>query len=279
MGLDVYLYKVHMPVEELEAFQAAHEKISETEWGDKPYESYSDDDKNSVRDRVTAMQAALVAERGVPVFDAGSETYRYQTIGEECIERPSEKHPDHLFKVGYFRSSYNDGGINSVARVHDVPSLYDVFEPNDEYHVKPNWKELRTRAESAREKWTDAANRAGDFRVMQIRSFRGGNAIGSEAEALQIFLNEQARVPNRSDDYCYENQHGLFVTGGIDVRSLMIGVDRDGLMKNEPCVYAIVKCKENPLLWYVRAWEIVIETCDYVLSQPDPERFILHWSS
>jgi hypothetical protein len=43
------------------------------------------------------------------------------------IELPSTLHPDHMFKIGYFRSSYNSDGINSVLRDRLDKDLYWVF--------------------------------------------------------------------------------------------------------------------------------------------------------
>jgi len=37
--------------------------------------------------------------------------------------------------------------------------------------------------------------------------------------------------------------------------------------------------KDSGLGWYVEALEIVVETIEYVLNQPDPETYYLVWSS
>lgn len=68
---------------------------------------------------------------------------------QDYIE-PSKRHPENYFKIGYFRSSYNEGGINNVLDLLDLPDLYDIFEVEDshEYYQKIDWgraKELVTR--------------------------------------------------------------------------------------------------------------------------------------
>ena len=40
----------------------------------------------------------------------------------------------------------------------------------------------------------------------------------------------------------------------------------------------IVYDSPSQLDWYVKALEIVVETCDYVLAKSDPECYFLHWS-
>lgn len=70
-------------------------------------------------------------------------------IPEEKIEIDSEKYPDHLFKIGYMRSSYNSGGFNSVVSElvgHDLYWLFGV-DGTDNYIVHPDWKVASTRCQ------------------------------------------------------------------------------------------------------------------------------------
>ena len=50
---------------------------------------------------------------------------RYDILQEE----PSDSYPDHLCNKMYLRSSYNSAGYNSLARLYNCMSLYDIFEP------------------------------------------------------------------------------------------------------------------------------------------------------
>lgn len=48
--------------------------------------------------------------------------------------------------------------------------------------------------------------------------------------------------------------------------------------------FLAISAQESPqamkeLLWYMQAITIMIETCEWVMRQPDPERYALHWSS
>jgi hypothetical protein len=49
----------------------------------------------------------------------------------ENIQQNSKKYPTHYFKVGYFRSSYNEWGLNRVLTKTIGKDLYYIFEPPD----------------------------------------------------------------------------------------------------------------------------------------------------
>ena len=55
--------------------------------------------------------------------------------GSQSMEQPSALHPDHLFQRGYFRSSYNESGINSLLASVELPTLYDIFEPDGDVYA------------------------------------------------------------------------------------------------------------------------------------------------
>src|SRR6476619_807072 len=106
MGLDVYLYRYERPAEEIEAEEAEYEAESERIWtevgGSRKYEELTE----AERDEASRRTKAVAAARGLG--DWGSHPARVK------IEQPSAKYPDHYFKVGYFRSSYNASGIDHI---------------------------------------------------------------------------------------------------------------------------------------------------------------------
>lgn len=56
------------------------------------------------------------------------------------VNMPSKKYPNHYFRIGYFRSSYNSSGINYVLRDRLGIDLYDIFDAKDSgYYVEPDW--------------------------------------------------------------------------------------------------------------------------------------------
>ncbi len=44
-----------------------------------------------------------------------------------------------------------------------------------------------------------------------------------------------------------------------------------------PCTYLVYEAGDMD--WYKQALEIVVEMIEWVLGQPDPSKFYLHWSS
>lgn len=53
-----------------------------------------------------------------------------------------------MFKIGYFRSSYNSGGINRVLANMGLPTLDEIMGANDNYVFQPNWKKALENVES-----------------------------------------------------------------------------------------------------------------------------------
>lgn len=279
MGLDIYLYKCHMEsIPKMIEIADKHGEIGESAWDGHEYESMSDSEKDACRKKQEELQSAFVASNGIPVFQAGSSSY--DTIGEESIELDSKLHPDLYFKIGYFRSSYNAGGLNSIARNRDLMSLYDVFPTaGDDYHVIPNWEKSLELAKKARGQWI-AENKRSKFSVLSesINPFAVSTTINSEKEALDAVIEQskawETEGASAFDEY--SNRDGVFSKPGRQVHGVFIG-KQESLGNLRPTAF-IVYSDPDALGWYIKAWDVVIETCEYVLSQPDPEKYLLHWS-
>jgi hypothetical protein len=168
MGLDVYLYKyagsqtLEKDREELEKHGEAMEEIwsqAKKEIAGDPVMVMEKDPlfgvEREIEERLTSeqydeikklsrkRQAHYIEQNNlhIDVGDWGPE------IKEEQIEFDSDTYPEHMFKIGYMRSSYNSGGFNSVVSKlvgHDLYWLFGV-EGVDEYHVRPDWKTAKVR--------------------------------------------------------------------------------------------------------------------------------------
>jgi hypothetical protein len=55
------------------------------------------------------------------------------------IKFPSQRYPEHFFKVGHFYSSNNDSGINRVLSDSIGLDLHSIFNPLDEDYFQPDW--------------------------------------------------------------------------------------------------------------------------------------------
>ena len=272
MGLDVYL-KRYDDFADTRAREARYEAGSEAIWaevgGGLKYEQLTDAQKAEARSRTEVLATEL-----------GLDKYGCDETRAETVERPSALHPDHMFKVGYFRSSYNEGGINRVVKASTGKDLYWVFEPpKDEYAFRPDWSRARERALRLLDEYQSALRAdAGSLRVF----FEAPNSFRSDAElrancetterALEIFRQTKAK-PNLGS---FSNGQGtFFLEKPLQVVALIEGIGPI----SERGLYVVHQTDGEDSTWYFQALEIVVETCDYVLAQPNVDQFYLGWSA
>jgi hypothetical protein len=262
MGLDVYLKHSIDRAGEL-AKQEAAEEFSNAAWEKAgEYNDLSDAQKETVREAIKA-------------YNTANDLDEYGSSNKiETIEIDSKIHPDNMFKIGYLRSSYNSGGINSVLRRIGCPDLYDIFEPGDNYHVTVDWVQAQARAQIAVDRLKEYMNT--EMAAYDVIEVNGYDAVGSKEEALALLKKELGHksvfgggYSNRAGDWFPE---GLQIVGAVPGKPSFMG---------QPTYYLFTKT-ENPgdnLKWYLEALEVTKEMIDYVLAQPDPENHFLSWSS
>lgn len=263
MGLDIYLYRYndYKKTKELtDTFSQRKKEIWNGNDEDEKYNLLSEEQKEKIREEIKTMALSLGLDKwGSPIN------------GMESIELPSSKYPDHLFKIGYFRSSYNEGGIQRILRNLDLPTLDDVFDQtSDDYEFQPNWEKSLERINDLIEKFKSA----GAYRVSHVSKniFGGGPKITTEKEALNVFLEELER--NKDTEYNYSNAKGVFsFHEPTKVLAMIPGTFE--LLGQHECIYVVTQSDNE---WYIQALEIVKETIEYVLSQENKEQYYLHWS-
>jgi len=291
MGLDVYLYRY----DDFDAVQKRREEVSGME--EKFYEEVAKEkgvsvDDLSDKDRDNAYSLLKYWRKGQPDLDE----YGDVIAGCEEVSEDSLKHPDNICHLGYFRSSYNPSGLNHVLRdtVGDK-DLYYIFESGfserGEYYVKPDWSEALDRAHEVLEEFNAFVEKGGKYytQTVNISPFtRLEELPGSEREAMQLFLEEMEKNGDRDGPWAesgYSNKFGTFsLNKPAEVLATIPGSKEGWAGKlmgkgptKEPCVYVICK-NEHEYKSYVESLEIVIETIEHVLSQSNPEQYILHWS-
>lgn len=262
MGLDVYLYRYEDYDATIAAEQEA-EAFSAATWAAAgEYEKLSQEQKDATRAAVRDRNAAV-----------GLDEWGDDKARKQKIEIDSAKYPEHYFKIGYFRSSYNAGGINSVCRDLGINDLYSVFQPGEEYQFRPDWKLARECAVEALRKLQAAPK----LRVETVSNILATpTTTAAEALSIAAVQMEQQKQRPRDDDFSsYSNRDGYFYLKGFTIVAAI-----PGMHFNSPCTH-LVYAADDELKWYEQAFEIVIETIDYVLAQPEGERsqYVLHWSS
>lgn len=273
MGLDVTLtYCKDLKASEAKEkeFEEKSEAIWEELYPGRKYEDLTDAEKKAARKRTDALKK----EMGLDEFGSDGKN-------KKDIQKKSKIHPKHsLFQMGYFRSSYNGGGINSVLENLGLLSLYGIFERNDrdEYYFQPNWKKALENVKLTIER----LKKEGGYRVESIGNMFIDPTITNEAEALECFKKQleefKARKAKDKNSYgAYSNRDGHFyLDKPLEIVAAIPGKQFHG---KAPCTYIVTKGSDEDNQWYVEALEIVQETIEFVLAKKDIQNYYLAWSS
>lgn len=265
MGLDVYLYQ--------------YSDFKKAKANEKVYDDYSTrlyDTLDGIEDDeiLKTAKAGIREKLEEKAKELGLGEWGEDITYTTKIEQDSVLHPEHYFKIGYFRSSYNDSGINGILRNLGIPDLYDIFEhDNDEYEFQPNWSfALDIVQESIQLLKKDKG-----YRVESVAAnmFSPDDVPVTPAAALEIFHKQLQEKGKSKAMLCYSNRHGEFYldNAGLKVHGMIPGKD----MFQRPCTFIIYKPKDANK-YYLQALEIVKETIEYVLAQKNPQEFYLRWS-
>lgn len=260
MGLDIYLYR-YDNFEKTRELEEDHNLVSERRWKDAgDYDSLTKEQRDEISQKNKEYALSL-----------GLDEWGSDKTNVEQIEEPHPDYPDHYFKIGYFRSSYNEGGIERILRNLGLPTMSDIFNHDDEYYFQPNWENSLVRCEEVIEMF----KQKGAYRVHHV----SGNMfqppkIHSEKEALDIFMEELNRRKPGDEGYNYNNINGEFSFHEPQkVLAMIPGTYK--IFNEQPCVYVVT---ESDNTWYINALEIVRDTIKYVLSKENKEQYYLHWS-
>ena len=258
MGLDIYLYK-YQDFEKTQRLEKEYEEFSEKLWEGLEYDSLSQEKKDELREKEKEFAESL-----------GLDQWGSDKEGHSSVERAHPDYPDHYFRIGYFRSSYNGGGIERILRNLELPTLYDIFQKDDEeYAFQPNWQEALTRVTDVIEKFKEK----GAYRVHSVSAnIFSESEIKSEAQALAAFMTEVNRENPLSSNYsCKAGE--FYMTEPLKVLAMIPGKSK--ILRETDCVYVVT---ESDNTWYIQALEIVKATCEYALAQADINQYYLHWS-
>ena len=267
MGLDVYLYH-YDDFDKIQALKEEFDKRCNAIWSfdGRAYESLTNAEKEQAKARICLLRK----EFGIDEHEHFN--------GETQIEKLSKQYPKHPFGIGYFRSSYNEGGINKILENIGIPGLYQIFEPNERYEFSPDWNKALKATQFAITAFNDfILSPQGQFTVHQFSAniFTPENELPkSEVEAFQIFMQQYNRTDTDKLGH-YTNAAGEFMFQGVPVYGLIGGIG----WHQKPTTFVVVKVKKGYYKYYLNALEIIKETIEYVLAQPDPANYYLHWSA
>lgn len=273
MGLDVSLYHFEN-FEKAKELEDRYSKASEGIWekvgGGKEYDEMTEAEKKEAREKRDSLKKTLGLDRNGDVKDKTE------------IRVNSALYPDHYFKIGYFRSSYNSGGINSVMESLGLFSLYDIFpEANfrGPYYILPDWEQAGARVTFTLGKFKALLNsKAADYDTTWIQDSPHTTRMESAKEALRKFHERREEWEKEKTPFdSWEGKDGYFsLKEPLKVAAAMYGTSCNGMFKG---VYLIHKVSKDSFEWYYHALEIVQETIQHVLKHPKPGKYVLGWSA
>lgn len=262
MGLDVYLKKC-VNFAEAKAREAEMTAFEDALWQEVGgWDKATEEQKELIRAKTKVRQVEL----NLGEYGEANEI--------EGIELDSQIHPTHMFKVGYLRSSYNSGGINSVLERIGVPSLYDIFEPGDEYNFTPNWLQAQARAQVAVDKLREfMATEMAQYDVIEVNGY---DPVATKEEALALLKQELSRKSSFSGGY--SNRTGDWFLG--DGLQIVGAVPSKGGFMGQPGYFLFTKSDKpgGDYEWYLQALEVTKEMIDHVVNSDDMSNYYLAWS-
>ncbi len=200
-------------------------------------------------------------------------------LDKHKVELPSLHYPDHGFKIGYFRSSYNSNGLDAVLKELGLSTLDWIFDyKKDVYYHSPNWIASLDRIDYLLRQYDDIMKTSsGQYQAIEIDVLDNMNDIPTNRrQALTAFIEDmKENKTNQFNDYA--NYRGTFYRNGHKCYGLMKGKSQYSL---KPCIYAIMKRIEDKSKgdWYRQALEIVRETILYVFPKHNASTYFLKWN-
>lgn len=261
MGLDVYLKK-YENFEDTVARESEFEEKSESFYSEVgEYKDLTKEQKDEIRKKCQELAQSLrLTEWGVDEENVSS------------IEKDHPEYPKHMFKIGYFRSSYNDSGIERILRNHELPTLSVIFNAKDEYKFRPDWEMCLIRCENTIKMFEEK----NPVKAIPIY-FENDSEVKSELDAVNAYSKEyKTHLGEREKMYNYQNKLGHFYfEEPLKVLGFIPGQNKY-IFNERPCVFAIIDFDKE---WYINALKIVRDTIKFVLEQEDKDKYYLHWSA
>lgn len=272
MGLDVYLVRYPDGVQESLETQREFNRRRDalTKKLRKKYLGDADGFPSALRDKALELADELET-------DAFGEP-----LNAEEITLDSKLYPEHLWKIGYFRSSYNVSGFDSVVSRWVPWSLGTAFNnPMMEYLHYPDWDQCLSRTKHMRDEILAHIENKGAHSVFTEPVFSAtGDTVGRDpTSALNLFYERVEKDKQYKDHPLsasrYSCSDGFFCHNQpLEVAALVKGVDFMG----DPCIHVIYELSDSMLDYYTQATEIAVETCEWVLNTGRQDEYLLHWS-
>lgn len=276
MGLDIY-FEIYENRPMVKKAEASYNKWTEGLILDHPFASRLGTNILRLNDD---QRRVLQTHRDFVSMAVGLKTNGY--FSPESLRLPSVKYPEHLFKIGYFRSSYNESGTNRVLKNCIEKDLYWIFQyKEEEQEFQIDWKKGRERADQALTELKAFTDRYGSLFQINAIDFptNSGTQPKDNREALLAVTNaidnnrgefDRAKEKEPALDFLsFSNRDGYFNISPRKEGPLPVCAQIPGFYRDKPVVYIVNRTEAS---WYIEALEIVLESFDHVLSLPQKEQ-------
>jgi hypothetical protein len=272
MGLDVYLKRFEN-YDISQQLRAEYERRMDLSWS-QIANRRNNYQVSEQEEEIYSQQCQMIAR--TLGLDSNGEDPLVQTIG-----LPSHKYPDHRFKIGYFYSSNNDSGINRILSDAIGLDLHSIFNPlTEEEDFRPNWTLARDICLKAIADFTTHIEQH-PYGVVPLTFDPDISPTQAQITSKALALQKLVAMKEPRTDTQLNNFGGwagdFFLTEPLEVLAIIPGTAGFLDCPDLPCFYIVFQHKH--LDFYLQALEIVLETIEYVLEQPDIDKYYLDWSS
>jgi hypothetical protein len=154
--------------------------------------------------------------------------------------------------------------------------LYQLFNAENGEDATPDWDESLANVKEAIAQLKEYSNSPeAKYSVFDMSTYqiREDSWCEDNNDALNRFMKQ---IESHKDDTFfgdngYSNALGEFFPKGMNVYAIL-----RGKRFNSNSIYVVTD--SAGLDWYLNALEIVQETIEFVLAQPDPQNYYLVWS-
>ena len=182
--------------------------------------------------------------------------------GAKPVVRAAPLAPKHRFKIGEWHSAHNYNGFDRVLeRVIGSNLQHTVSYDKSKEWYGTQWEFLKAYLTEARRGLLEHIATTQGHDVFPIEML-GNQNVHDEAEALLKY-----RSPLKGGERLAIQKEGVYFKG-VEVRAVMMGMDA-----GVPTLY--VHAQRTDWNFYLEGLDIALETVQWVLSQPDPKRYVL----
>jgi hypothetical protein len=229
MGLDVYLYRLpDLDTDKIALYYKKYYQIISlvTQKYNEPPPTETEIAEFSRLNLQLLLEIGLPADIDKQIWEKKQE-----------IEIPSIKYPQE-YRIGYWRSGYSGGGIDTVLKVTISRGLYDAFPEATEWggYLKPDWER--------------SLQILRDMLIQfQSKGFEDQNFLDVTGFSIELGQNFVANLTPSSPE------HQTLLTELEDLFT-----------------------PQSQFNDYVKEVDAIVETVEYVLAQPDKDQYMLFWS-